>query len=451
MRIIHIFQAWVELFKRYKNTFKFFWERRDEMKSKDLSEEESEFLPASLSIQEKPTSPTMRWVARIIILMVGFVLAWSIIGKIDVVVNANGKVISIGNSKTISAIEVARVDKIFVNEGMFVKKGELLLELNTDILDAEKERAQADLISATINKTIAQNLIIAVKNDKLPLPTTIHSQLNELPLFKRDEAYNILKSQFMDYYNKKSRYDDEITNIKILITQLSKIVKDLKQLQDKQLISLHSYLEKEQSLTEYKGKLVTNENERQILKSETQQKAFEVLREATHNYETAQKDVMRASSRKRIMQVESPVDGTVQQLTVHTIGGVVPAAQPLMNIVPKNAAIEIEAFVENKDVGFVKEKQRVAIKFDAFEYTKYGTVDGEITHVSRDSINDEKRGLIYSLRIKLKQGTIEVDGKDTEISPGMSINAEIKIGTRRVIEYLLSPLMRYKRESLNER
>ncbi len=167
--------------------------------------------------------------------------------------------------------------------------------------------------------------------------------------------------------------------------------------------------------------------------------------------EAARQDALRAGSHSRLLILVAPVDGTVQQLTVHTIGGVVPAAQPLMQIVPKDNHLEVEAFLENKDVGFVDEGQAAAVKIDAYEYTKYGTIPGRVVHVSRDAIKDEKKGLIYSVRVALDTMSIPVNGHDMELSPGMSVAVEIKTGSRRVIEYVLSPLLQHKRESLNER
>jgi len=100
---------------------------------------------------------------------------------------------------------------------------------------------------------------------------------------------------------------------------------------------------------------------------------------------------------------------------------------------------------------FVEDGQIAAVKVDAFEYTKYGTVPAKVVHVSRDAIKDEKKGLIYSIRVALDNSIIPVNGHDMELSPGMSVKVEIKTGSRRVIEYVLSPLLQHKRESLNER
>ncbi|WP_429557386.1 HlyD family efflux transporter periplasmic adaptor subunit [Paraburkholderia youngii] len=124
-------------------------------------------------------------------------------------------------------------------------------------------------------------------------------------------------------------------------------------------------------------------------------------------------DAARAEAQGDLLKLVAPVDGTVQQLAVHTVGGVIQAAQPLMKIVPTKSKVEVEveAFIENKDVGFIREGQSAVVKIDAFEYIKYGTVAARVTHVSHDAIKDEKRGLIYSVRVTLDRSTMEIDGR----------------------------------------
>lgn len=145
------------------------------------------------------------------------------------------------------------------------------------------------------------------------------------------------------------------------------------------------------------------------------------------------------------------MSGTVQQLAVRTVGGVVTEAQPLMLVVPQEHLLEIEAFLENKDVGFVRPGQEAEVKIETFPYTKYGIVPGTVKSVSDDAINDEKRGLVYSMRVEMARSTIAVNGADIRLAPGMAVTAEIKTGRRRVIEYFLDPLMQYGMESIRER
>lgn len=151
------------------------------------------------------------------------------------------------------------------------------------------------------------------------------------------------------------------------------------------------------------------------------------------------------------MTLSAPVDGTVQQLAVHTVGGVVTPAQPLMVIVPKDNPIEVEAYVENKDIGFVNEGQEAVVKVETFPFTRYGTIAARVTHVSNDAVNDEKRGLVFPARVNLARATIQVENKRVNLSPGMAVTVEVKTAQRRVIEYFLSPLLQYSDESLRER
>ncbi|WP_419641145.1 HlyD family efflux transporter periplasmic adaptor subunit [Thiolapillus sp.] len=139
--------------------------------------------------------------------------------------------------------------------------------------------------------------------------------------------------------------------------------------------------------------------------------------------------------RQQAHRLIAPIDGIVQQLAVHTVGGIVTPAQQLMVVVPQSAKLEIEAFVDNKDIGFVQEGQAVAIKLDAFPFTKYGTLDGRIIDVSDDAVSDEKRGLVYKARVSLEQSVVQVGDKQVRLGPGMSASVEIKTGQRRLIEF----------------
>jgi hemolysin D len=162
-------------------------------------------------------------------------------------------------------------------------------------------------------------------------------------------------------------------------------------------------------------------------------------------------ELLKADAHGKRMQLTSPVDGTVQQLMVHTVGGVVTPAQPVMLIVPSDLAVEVEAFLENKDIGFVTSGQDAEVKIDTFQYTKYGTLHAKVTAVSHDAINDDKRGLIYAVRAAMDTTHINIDGTPVALGPGMAVSVEMKTGKRRVIEYFLSPLIQHAGESLRER
>jgi hemolysin D len=141
----------------------------------------------------------------------------------------------------------------------------------------------------------------------------------------------------------------------------------------------------------------------------------------------------------------------VHQLAVHTIGGVVTPAQDLMHIVPEGGDIEVEAWLPNKDIGFVEDGQPAVLKVETFPFTLYGTIDAEVIHVSNDATPDEHQGLVYAMRVKMRQTTMRVKDKIVNLSPGMAVTVEVRMGQRRLIEYLMSPLMKYKNEAVRER
>jgi hemolysin D len=164
-----------------------------------------------------------------------------------------------------------------------------------------------------------------------------------------------------------------------------------------------------------------------------------------------EEELAKAERRLALTTLTAPVAGTVQQLAVHTEGGVVTEAQPLMLVVPDDAPVEVEARVSNKDIGFVHEGQVAMVKVETFDFTKYGLNEGEVTKVSRDAVLDEEQGLYYLAHIALAKIALDVDGRRVSIEPGMAVTAEVKMGQRRVLEFLLSPLLRYRQESGRER
>jgi hemolysin D len=185
--------------------------------------------------------------------------------------------------------------------------------------------------------------------------------------------------------------------------------------------------------------------------AQTRRAMLDLQHESEQRAAALTQELKKAEQRNRLMALTAPVDGTVQQLAIHTQGGVVTEAQPLMVIVPSDAPVEVEAMLENKDIGFVRPGQEVEIKVETFTFTKYGVINGTVTSISNDAIEDEKLGLVYSARIRLHESRIRVGGKDIALSPGMAVRAEVKTDKRKVIDYFLSQFKEYQDESLEER
>jgi hemolysin D len=191
--------------------------------------------------------------------------------------------------------------------------------------------------------------------------------------------------------------------------------------------------------------------QRHLALADSRHDAFAKLEELEKQNRAQRQELIKASDIAGNQVLLSPVDGVVQQLKVHTINGVVSPAEQLLVVVPKDQTLEVEARVLNKDIGFVRAGQRVSLKVEAFPFTRYGVIEGTVTSISNDAIADEKLGLYYAARVKVQKSTMFVDGVDVLLSPGMAVTAEVTTGTRRLIEFVLSPVMEHVKESGRER
>ena len=150
-------------------------------------------------------------------------------------------------------------------------------------------------------------------------------------------------------------------------------------------------------------------------------------------------------------KITSPVDGFVDKLYIHTLGGVVTPAQELIALTPYDMPVLIKATVLNKDIGFIRPDMPVSLKIDTFDFQKYGILKGKVKLVSKNSIEDEKLGPVYEVYITPEDTTLMVEGKEQKITTGMSLNAEIEIGRRRIIEFFIYPLIKYMDEGISVR
>ena len=199
------------------------------------------------------------------------------------------------------------------------------------------------------------------------------------------------------------------------------------------------------------------------------------LAEAERKADRIAQDVVKATAKNERATLKSPITGTVQQLAISTVGQVVSGAQSLMTIVPSDGPIEIEAMIQNQDIGFVNPGQEAVIKIEAFPFTRYGSISGKVARVSRDAVEERDAlamadpvqaarpggasggagskgpSLVFPATVRLEKSTINVDGKEIALSPGMLVTVEILTGQRRAIDYVLAPLREVASNSARER
>jgi hemolysin D len=440
-------QAAVDLVMRYRRAFTFHWSHRDRAAGPRYRAAEAEFLPASLALIETPVSPTARITAGLLVSLVALAILWAVLAQVDVVVSAPGKVIPSSRIKTIASIDVASVRAIHVVEGQSVRAGDTLLELDAGVIEAERGRAEAQIDAARLEMARSRALIAAVDEHREPR----FPPLEGIDREQYEDAKAHLAGGYLDYRAKLIQLDGEISRYARALPLAQDRAKSLEVLAKSRDVPPNTWSEKLQEAIDLEGELVQAQNARASLIAQTRRQALDSLAEARRVIENATYDAARASSHVRQLTLHAPVDGTVQELSVHTIGGVVPAAQPLMQIVPKDDTVEVDAYIQNKDIGFIREGQLVQVKVDAFDYTRHGMIQGNVVAVSKDAVEDERRGPIYRTTVRLSSSEMKIDGSAMALSPGMTVATEIKTGRRRIIEYILSPLVRHTHESLTER
>ena len=466
-----------DLLQRYRGAWRESWRRRKAMDAPKRLAHEIQFLPAALELQDKPVHPAPRVFIWSIMCFATLALLWACLGKIEVVAVAPGKIVPSGKTKVIQPSETAVVTAIHVSDGQVVKAGEVLVELDSTSADAEVKRVQGDLLAARIDSVRGGAMLDAINHQKDP--ESLIGLIQGATPNQELTAQRWLQGQYQEYRSKLDLVDAEIVqrnaDIQAARIQVSSLLKtlpiatqlaeDYKQLLAQQYVARHEYLEKEHArldlgrqLSVQRASVVQSTaahseamRRREGVVAQTRRTMLDLQQEANQKEASLVQQLTQATYQEHLTLLRASVDGTVQQLAIHTVGGVVTPAQQLMVIVPTGQPVEVEAMLENKDIGFVRPGQAVTLKVETFTFTQYGTVDGEVVSISNDAIEDEQRGRVYSSRIRLKVDSLLVKGERVALTPGMSVTAEVKTDHRRVIDYFLSPLQQHINESLRER
>ena len=477
-----------DLYQRYKTVWCEVWAIRDKLDPPKREEDERAFLPAHLELVETPISAAPKWTARLIMAFAVLALLWAIIGKMDIVAVAQGKTTLGGRSKTIQPLETSVVKSILVKDGQHVEKDQVLMELSGIGSDSDYERSVAALQAAHLSKWRSVVLLNALEQ-KTPVPKidifsdikNPQKALSQLNVSNQIllQTQELVINQYQSWYAKdqqlqsmKAAREAELNSVQAQIVKLKGLTQieqqrtqDYKKLLDKNFMSKHMYYEQQSKLIQNQNDLASQKSklieiketirqadEEQQLNTQTLMRdTLDLLRQSDEQIAQLNAETEKALQRQTLMTLKSPVAGTVQQLSIHTVGGVVTAAQPIMVIVPDEDKLEVEAMVLNKDIGFVKAGQKVAIKVESFPYTRYGYINGTVKSISFDAIENEQLGLVYAAKIEPERDFLNIDGAKIKLTAGMNVTGEIKTGKRRVIDYLLSPLKTKVDESLKER
>jgi hemolysin D len=435
------------------------------------------FLPAVLEVTETPPSPTARVLAVVLCLFLVIMLAWALLGRVDVVAVAEGKTIPSGRSKTVQAAEAAVVAAILVEDGQTVAAGDVLIRFDPTGIGAERERiaqqlAEARVTSARLRALLGTGTLETALSSFRPPPRADAALV--------DGQRNLLVTEVRDHAARLGQIDDEIRSreaqqaqIAAAIGKLDRVIPLLAEAEAARRSLLESgsgsrlvWLETRQQLVETEedrriqtfqlseaaSGLAETRSRRDALETDFRLTKTRDLSEAERTAVALEQELVKADRSIQNMTVRAPIAGKVQQLALHTVGGVVQPADPLMIIVPTDDTLEVEARLQNRDIGFVRVGQPVELKVETFAFTRYGLIPGEVKSISGDGVMDDKTGQVfYPARIRLLSSTLMVEGREVTLGPGMNVTVEVKTGSRRVIEYLLSPILRYNQEAIRER
>jgi len=453
--------------------------------------DEREFLPAALEVLQTPPSPAGRGVAMLIGTFFTIAVAWSFLGKVDEIATAPGRLLPSGKTKVVQPLDPGVVKSIDVQDGDHVKAGQLLIALDPTSPGADRDRLAHDLVQARLDvarltalKPVAEGRggagDIGVVEDATPDDIAQARAALRAQLDAQAAKVAGLEQQISEKRAEAGEVSATIDKTNASLPMLAEKQRLHARLREQGYGTSFASLDAEQQLsdarrdlqvlaerqTQARASAAALERERAQAVSEFDANVLSDLEKAREKENELEQDFIKAQQKSTATEMRSPIDGVVEELAVHTVGGVVTPAQRLMIVVPDNQALTVEAQLANRDVGFVHPGQDVSVKIETFNFTRYGLVHGKVIDVSRDAVAQATRQAedpaagqpppstsspTYVARISVDQTSMMVDGRREALMPGMAVTAEVKIGRRTIIDYLISPLARRTSEAMHER
>ena len=431
---------------------------------------ELEFLPAALEVVETPAPPLPRVAALTLSALLFATIGWACIGKVDMVSSAKGKLIPAGGGKVVQPLEVGIVTAIRVHDGEHVRKGEVLVELEPTETRAERDRLQGELASSELDVARLKTTALGQSFDGGSGGAAAVAR-READSARAELAGKLatLDRQIEQHRAEIEEANAEVDRLEALLPIDEKSTAVFQALAKKgygSTLQLLSAQEKEEDTRrqlevqrrkapELQAEIAALQQQRTETAAETAKGDLGDLGDAETKAASLRQQLTGAEERLKTRTLTAPTDGTVQELAIHTVGGVVQPAETLLRIAPAGVGVEVEAKLPNKDVGFVRAGMPVAVKVETFPFTRYGVIKGKVTDVSDDATGDKRpdgsEELTYVVHVALSRDTMDVDGNTVRLGPGMAVTAEVKTGERRVIQYVLSPLAKAVREAGRER
>lgn len=434
-----------------------------------------EFLPAALEVAENPPSPIGRAVMWSILGAAVFALIWSLVGRVDIVAVAEGRVVPAGRLQSIEAAEAGTVRDIHVREGAQVRGGDPLLSLDPTFVEADvgaalAEYGQAALAAARARALLAyaagQPPLIEAPPDVDPDALAAEQAAVSNRIAAQEERLSALDAREAAAISAIESAQAEIARIDATLPLAREQLAARQQLDatgyGARLVTLQVQervigLEFDRraragDLRKARAEQAMIQRERAQARAEFSAQAAAELAESETIATARAQGAAKARERSRLQTLTAPLAGTIVEVAVTTLGERVEAGAPLMTLVPSGQELVVEARVLNRDAGFVSVGDRAVIKLEAYPFTRFGFLEGRVERIGADAVTDERRGLVFPVRVRITRTQLSrAEGRDLRLSPGMAASVEIMTGKRRVIDFVLSPIARATSEAGRER
>lgn len=436
--------------------------------------EETDYLPAALEIVERPVSPTARLTSWTLLAGVGLTIAWLFLGKVDVIASADGKLVPSGSVKLVQAAGGGIVQQILVSDGQRVTKGEPLVLLDPTTAKASVEQARLSWETAALDVARLRAVVSAIdgKGVAFSPPAGVSPALANVQYrFAVAQAAEITATASVNSSETRAaaaaqsqaigearKMDETIPLLKQQLAANEKLaeqgfVSKLKVIEMRRQVMA---AERDRDIafsssSRANAQLSTTGSNGSLSRAQVRARILGDLVRAESNLAQRREDMVKTTAQADFNKLIAPVSGTVTQLAVHTVGGVLEPAKPVMVIVPDGDSIVADVAVLNRDMGHIRAGQAVQVKLEAFPFTKYGTIPGKIVTISSDAVETEKMGPVYKARVQLSRSWIMRGGEKVRLTPGLAAVADIRTGQRRLIDYLISPIDAATKEAARER
>lgn len=393
-----------------------------------------DFMPSLLEIIERPAHKAGTVIILSVFTLLIAAIIWACLSKIDVVVTSNGSIQPVGNISSLNSYASGTIKSINVEEGAYVKKGDILIELDTQSIDIDVEslnsqreilEAQKVIYTLIKNGEDVSNVDITTYNENL--------QPYIMTIIDNDKAYR----------NNLSVLESTKENAG-LTRDIAQIKRDDYNIDPN--VSMAEFNAQELVLKQAENEFI--QAEINVLNAQTSysEQVNSSISDINNKLKQAEAELEKYRLSLEYQKITAPVNGYINSISVNNIGETVTSAQQIATIVPADAPVEMVCYVKNMDIADIQVDMDAEIKLEAYPYNKYGTVKGTVKYISPSSFNSEQLGSVYLVKLD-----IDNSNPDINIMSGLSGSVEIKTDKRTVMEYFLDPIMKGFGESLKEK